>query len=259
VLLLTQTPDGDAQLLRHHVGDASTRTVRERETMSAYELVVAPDGEHTLIRGYGDESLLLVVDLTSGEERSRSTGWWQPVSDPWLSVDRLVQVDENSGGIGDSTGLAAHRIVDLDLDLATMASLEPMPGWNLVAGQGSVLRVAGDRLAVLDGVGERVRTAQYPWAGGVYDAILLGWIAPGDEQPDEELPAVDDDVARAAAIDRGLIAVATTTRSFGPALAIALLVAVGAVVAVVVLRRRGGRRGGTVPRTPGDPDIEAGT
>ncbi len=236
VLLLRQTADGDAELLRHSVSDGSTGTVERWGSMSVYEFDVAPDGAHALIRGFGDEPVLLVFDLASGTERSRSTGWWQPISDPWLSDDRFVQIDENSGGIGDSAGLASHRIVDLDL--VTTSSLEPTPGWNAVAGEGNLVRVAGDRFTVHDAAGRWVRTAIVPWAGGVYDAIVLGSVAPGAEQPDEVLPPVDDDVARAAALDRGLIAVATTTRSFAPVLAVALLVALGAVGAVLVLRRR---------------------
>ncbi len=236
LLLLRQTDDGNAQLLRHDVSDGSTMTVEEWEAMSVYELDVAPDGENVLIRGYGDEPLLLVFDLAAGTERSRSTGWWQPVSDPWLSDGRFVQIDENSGGIGDSAGLASHRIVDLDL--VTTASLEPSPGWNAVAGRGSLVRVAGDRLTVHGAAGEWVRTAIVPWAGGVYDAIVVGQIVPGEEQPEAVLPTVDDDVARAAAIDRGLIAAATTTRRLGPALAVALFLALAVVGAVLVFRRR---------------------
>lgn len=238
LLLRTGASGGDAEVVRGGRGGNDEQHVATLSGIIGHELLVAPDGRHAAVRGSGEEPVLVVVDLAEGREVSRSMGWWQPVRRPWIGPDRLLLLDENSGGIGNSTGLADHRIVDLRLDM--VAALDPSPAWTTASGHDHVVQVDGDSLVVSDAAGERIRTTSVPWAAGVYDALALGTIeSAGTEAPQADLPTVDPTVARAA--DRaGLSAsvggavTAVLSPPLGPALA--GLAAVGLLLALAVRR-----------------------
>lgn len=177
-----------------------------------------------------------MVDLAAGREVARSTGWWQPVHRPWIGPDRLLLLDEDSGGTGHSTGLADHRIVDLRLH--TVAELEPSPAWTTASGHDHVVQVDGDSLVVRDAAGEHVRTESVPWAAGVYDALAIGRIEAGAEQgPEADLPTVDPAVARAAepGWSAAVGGAATGMLSAPGGLALAALATVGLLAAFAVL------------------------
>lgn len=199
VLLLRSSTSGDhSELVRLGRGGTDGQSVVTLPGIGGHEVLVAPDGRHAAIRGSGqEEPVLVVVDLAEGREVSRSSGWWQPVGRPWIGPGRLLLVNENSGGIGNSTGLVDHRIVDLRLD--TVARLEPSAAWTTTAGQDHLVQVDGDSVVARDAAGERIRTTSAPWAAGVYEALTLGTVeAATREAPEAGLPTVDPAVARAA-------------------------------------------------------------
>lgn len=236
VLLLQRAPSGGgAELARHDVATRTTRVLLGLDGVTGYEVSVAPDGEHALVRGSADEPLLVVVELDAAREVARSTGWWQPVARPWLGADRILQVDEDAGGVGD-TGLAEYRIVDLHL--TPLAALEPTPAWNAAAGDDAIVQVDGGRITVSDGSGAPVRSTAQPWSAGAHDAVLLGPITPGGEVHAAELPAADPAVARAAKMDRLAVAARTVVTSFGPLIGATVAVLAALSVAVVLLARR---------------------
>lgn len=173
------------------------RVVARLSGATGYEVSVAPDGGHALVRGFDDEPLLLVVDLASGAVVARSGGWWQPVVRPWLAADRLLLIDEDAGGIGGS-GLASYRIVDLTL--TPVAELAPLPSWNATATGGAIVLTDGGRITVVDADGVPVRDTSPPWAGGAFDAVLLGAVTSGPTTT-PQLPPVDPDVSVADGSD----------------------------------------------------------
>lgn len=237
VLLLRTSTSGDhSELIRVGRDGTDGPPVVMLPGMGGHELLVAPDGRHAAVRGFGQDPVLVIVDLAERREVSRSTGWWQPVHRPWIGPDRLLVLNENSGGIGDSTGLADHRIVDLRLDV--VAALEPSPAWTTAAGHDHVVQVDGDSFVVRDTAGQRIRTTAVPWAAGVYDALALGPIEAGTREATEaDLPTVDPAVARAAEPGwSAAIGGAVTGMLSAPGgLALAGLATVGLLAALAVL------------------------
>lgn len=247
VLLLEHAPSGDgAELARYEVATGTTRTLLALDGITGYEVSVAPDGEHALVRGSADEPLLLVVELDAEREVARSTGWWQPVARPWLGAARILQVDEDAGGVGD-TGLAEYRVVDLRL--TAVAALEPTPAWNTAAADHGIVQVDGGRITVLDGSGAPIRSTAQPWSAGAHDAVLLGAVTPGGEVHAADLPAADPAVARAATMDHFAAAARTAVTSFGPLIGATAAALAALSVTVVLLARRRRRRREASPGT----------
>lgn len=239
LLLRTGASGEDAEVVRRARGRNDGQRVVTFPGTTGHELLVAPDGRHAAVRGFGqEEPVLVVVDLAEGREVGRSAGWWQPVHRPWIGPDLLLLLNENSGGIGDSTGLADHRIVDPRLD--TVAVLESSPAWTTASGHDHVVQVDGDSLVVRDAAGERIRTASVPWAAGVYDALGLGTVeADARETPEADLPTVDPAVARAAAgagWSASMAGAVTGMLSAPVGLALAGLATVGSLAALAVRR-----------------------
>lgn len=239
LLLRTGASRAATEVVRRGRGGNDEERVATLPGVMGHELLVAPDGRHAAVRGSGQqEPVLAVVDLAAGREVARSPGWWQPVRRPWIGPDRLLLLDEDSGGIGDSTGLADHRIVDLRLD--TVAELEPSPAWTTASGHDHVVQVDGDSLVVRDAAGERVRTTAAPWAAGVYDALALGRIeADAGEAPEAELPSVDPAVGRMAeraGWSASMAGAVTGMLSTPVGLALAGLATVGLLAALAVRR-----------------------
>jgi hypothetical protein len=158
-----------------------------------YGVTVSPDGRHALVRGYDDDGLLLVVNLTTGEVVAESHSWWYPTPRrPWVGPDRILEIDEDSGGM-DGSGIADHRVVDLSL--AEVSTLPPLPMATIGAFDGAIVIANSDGLTVLDEAGEPIRTLAAPWVAGAWEALLLRPVA---SDPDADLlvaasrlPAVD--------------------------------------------------------------------
>jgi hypothetical protein len=137
---------------------------------AGYEIIVAPDERHALVRGHDAGPSLLVVDLASGHEVSESQGWWQPTQRPWVRADRILQVDEDSGGM-DGTGVPQYRLVDLSLQ--QVVALPPIAVRTIAAAEGSVVVITSDGLVVLDAEAQPVQTLEEPWPIGASGALPL--------------------------------------------------------------------------------------
>lgn len=237
LLLRNLSSDAGAALVRYGRGTGAGRTLVTLEGLRGNEVSIAPDGGHALVRGFDEDPVLVVVDLSEGREVARSTGWWQPVPRPWLRADRFLQLDENSGGIGDSTGLAQYRIVDLRLE--PIATLDPTPARSTASGYDRIAQVDGDSLDITDAAGDRLRSTTARWAAGVHDTLVVGPItAASSEMAAAELPAVDPTVARAARSDLRSATIMSFVTALGPATGITLIaLAALALSTAFVLRR----------------------
>jgi hypothetical protein len=197
---------------------------------AGHEIIVAPDGRHALVGGYDVGPLLLVVDLATGQVVSESLGWWQPTQRPWVGADRILLVNEDSGGM-DGTGVLEYRLVDLSLE--QVVGLPPIAVRTIAAAEEAVVVIASDGLAVLDAEAQPVRTLDAPWTIGVSGALPLR-------------PIVADPDARLTAFESTRqVAEAATSRPPDGALNPArwLLPATIALLGAALLgRRRGARR-----------------
>lgn len=244
IVLLVNSGDGAADgrngerihLAVHEVSTGMDRTLFVADGARGYELSVAPDGAHVLVRGHDGEPLLLVVEIASGTALARSSGSWQPVTSPWVDDERILQRDEGTGGVG-GTGIASHRIVGLSL--APTEELAPTSGWSTLAGNDVIVRADAERITVHDASGASVRAATYPWAGGVHDGLALAEVVP-DAQVHEDpvLIMVDPSVAHAARGDVAVATVGTLAQSFGPFIAMVVGGVAAAGVVIAVARRR---------------------
>lgn len=244
VVLLQSHDDGRTGLeLVAWTASGDTRVVTAVDGVRGWELAVSPDGTRALVRGFADEPVLLSVDLVSGELLAREAGHWQPVSRPWLGPERILQLDEATGGMR-GPGHAQLRVVDLAL--VPQSTLPPTSSWNAVADTGVILLAAGGRLTVTDDAGSVLRSTAEPWAAAVLSAVVVGQVAEQDPAEDDPLtidplPPVDPVVERAAHAAAGESAPHRPSDPGALTLNTFLLTAAMVALAAVALRSR--RRG----------------
>jgi hypothetical protein len=154
-------------LLDPATGDSSL-VLEHRAT--GYEIIVAPDARNALVRGDDDGPLLLVIELSSGRVVAETQGWWQPTQRPWLRADRILLMDEDSGGMTD-TGVPRYQLVDLSL--REVAPLPPIVTRTVAAAEGSAVVATSEGLTVLDAEAQPVRTLDEPWPAGASGALPL--------------------------------------------------------------------------------------
>lgn len=198
-----------------------------------WELTASPGGRHVLVRGFADGPVLVSIDLETGSVVGESHGWWQPVQQPWVADDQILQLDENSGGVAASSP-PEYRIVDLALH--PRRELSGQVAQPLAAFPGGVVLGSADRLTVADAQMTPVRHLGAPWVVGAHDAVLLGAIA-----HDPKAAATPVDVAPAAANpgDSAPKDIDPPTRTGGrPAMLVAAFTVVVALAAAAIVRRR---------------------
>jgi hypothetical protein len=201
------------------------------------EISVAPDGRHALVRGYDDQPLLLVIDLTTSRVVGESRGWWQPTQRPWMGTDRILLVDEDSGGM---SGSGAQRFRVVDLSLQEVAALPTIAARTIGAFDGTIVATVSDGLTVLDAEARPFRALDELWLTGVAGALQLGPIVAA---PDVVLaanvtptPESAADAPEATALRSGSGLAAAFGRWHFAALA-----ALAVLAATLLVRRRGAR------------------
>ena len=206
-VLLLRSADLDEAgltLARYDVNTGASEQLLELDDVRGHELWVAPGEAHAAVRGFAEDPTLLMVELATGHVTARAAGWWQPVAQPWMGPDRLLQRDEAASGIG-GTGLAQFRLVGADL--TPVATFPPMPGWNAAGDTGSVVVTGGNGIAAFGHDGQLLRRLSEPWASATHEAVVLG---PIEEHPDAAfppLPPVDPTLVDTA-VERGYVEVA---------------------------------------------------
>ena len=170
VLLLRSDDEGTrSSLSAQDLATGKATPLQTFDGVAAYSVGVSPDASHAFVRGYADESLLMMLNLRTGAVVGRAGGSWMPPEDDgWLDDRRLLLVDENRELGAPPLGA---RVVNLRL--AEVGRLPPMAAGRLVAGGGMVAAVGGAELAVAAAgrpprVSDDIRTAT------AWDAALLG-------------------------------------------------------------------------------------
>jgi hypothetical protein len=90
---------------------------------------------------------------------------------PLAGADRILQVDEDSGGTS-GTGVPRYRLVDLSLQ--QVVALPPIPVRTIGASDGKVVVSGSDGLLVLDADARQVKALGAPWLTGAAGARQLG-------------------------------------------------------------------------------------
>ena len=191
-------------LARYDVTTGVSEQLLELDDVRGHELWVAPGQAQAAVLGFADDPTLLMVELATGHVTARAAGWWQPVAQPWMGPDRLLQRDEAASAIG-GTGLGRFRLVGPDL--TPVATFPPMPGWNAAGDAGSVVVMGGNGIAVFDGDGQLLRRLSEPWASATHEAVVLGSIEEHADAGFPPLPSVDPTLVETA-VDRGYVEVA---------------------------------------------------
>ena len=168
-----------------------------------WEVTASPDGRHVLVRGSShDGPMLLNVDLEQGRVAGETRGWWQPVQGPWVTGERILQVDEQGGGPSGTP--PEYRLVDLALTEQQRLAGRPRPLGG--SGDGLVTATAG-RVTVADAEVVPVRHLDAPWLAGLWTAVLLGPVEPDPGAADDvEVTATVAPAGAAAAWVLGVLA-----------------------------------------------------
>jgi hypothetical protein len=203
-----------------------------------WELTASPDGRHVLVRGSSpDGPMLLSVDLEEGRVVGETQGWWQPVQRPWVTGERILQLDEQGGEV---SGMPPdHRIVDLTLtERQRLDGHRPRP---LAAfGDGLVTRTP-DRVTIADADAVAVRHLDVDWAAGVWDAVVVGPVEPDPQaaEIEEATPIGAEDGGGTSGTDRqdGAVAGASSEAAGWRAWTFGVVVLLVAATTVLVKRR----------------------
>lgn len=173
VLLLRSDADGRrSSLSAQDLATGKATPLQTFEGVDAYSVDVSPDASHAFVRGYGDESLLMMLNLATGAIVGRSGGpWMPPEDDGWLDHNRLLLVDEERELGAPPTGA---RVVNLSL--AEVGQLPAVAAGHLVAGNGMVAAVGGAELAIAS-TGRSARVSDDIRTATAFDAALLGRVA----------------------------------------------------------------------------------
>ena len=221
ILLLSSTPDArHSALSSYDLRTGDTRVRRSFDELALYSLEASPDGAHLALRGYGEESVLLMLDTASMAIVGRATGAWMPPdSDAWVGNDLLLLSDENRGMTDPA---AAVRLVDARL--TEVRRVGPLSPARLVGGRGAVIGVGSAELAVA-GPNGRVHTSPELRLAGAWDAVALRRVAGGAAGGAGEVALPQPSIAEPPA--GGLVLPA-----------VAAIAAVAAALAALLRRRR---------------------